>query len=213
MPKQTKARGPLGNERTKKALETPPSVATLGTDATTDTGGGGFLGEEVEGFYIHSVASLAEVAGNINAFTLATFLRETGEFAECRPGQGIEGCFLISEAFALAVWGELSRCAGVSLGRAARIVPRSLDPYGLMRHGYTRLPLSLDPKRLGQPPLGGEPAIVVLDLGAIWQGFWPRFREYAVKHSPNRNMRAACAIFEDRVSRVREAIEAGLSCA
>jgi hypothetical protein len=211
MPK-TKARGPLATPTTKALESPPPDLSALAADAT-DTGGGLDLSPDPESFYVHGVAALAEVV-TINPWTLSAFLRDTGELAECRPGQGIEGCFTIAETFALAVWGELSRCAGVSLGRAARIVPRSLDPYGLMRHGYTRLPLSLDPKRLGQPPLGGEPAIVILDLGAIWQGFWPRFRDYAVKHSPDRNMRAACAIFEDRVRRVPEAVEAaGLSCA
>jgi hypothetical protein len=209
MPKQrTKARGPLDNATTN-ALETPPPDSALAADPTADTGGGGFLGEEVEGFYIHSVASLAEVA-EINPWTLSAFLRDTGELAECRPGQGIEGCFLISEAFALAVWAELSRCARVSLAQAARIAPRSLDPYGCLRNGVERLPLSLDPKRIGQPPLAGEHAIV-LDLWAVWEGFWPRFAAYAVKHSRDPNMRFACEVFEQRVRRIHEGWALGLS--
>ena len=153
MAERTKARGPISDET--KLLEAPPPDLATADNAATDTGGGGGPYEMVESFYVHSVASLAEVAG-VNVFTLGLFLRETGTFSDCRPGQGVEGIFLISEAFALAVWGELSRCAGVSLARASRIVPRALDPYGFMRNGHTRLPLSLAPERLGQPPWGRE---------------------------------------------------------
>ena len=154
MAQRTKARGPISDET--KLLEAPPPDLATAADAATDTGGGGGGPYEmVESFYVHSIASLAEVAA-VNAFTVGVLLRETGMFADSRPGQGIEGRFPISEAFTLAVWGELSRCAGVSLARASRIVQNNLDVYGMMRHGWARLPLSLAPERLGQPPWGRE---------------------------------------------------------
>ena len=211
MAQRTKARGPISDET--KLLEAPPPDLATAADAATNTGGGGGGPYEmVESFYVHSIASLAEVAA-VNAFSVGVLLRETGMFADSRPGQGIEGRFPISEAFTLAVWGELSRCAGVSLARASRIVQNNLDVYGMMRHGWARLPLSLAPERLGQPPWGRETCTITVNLWEVWLQFWPRFRDYAVRESRDPNMRAACALFEDRMQRVREAIAAGLSCA
>jgi hypothetical protein len=202
---RTTARAPLPGD-SKLLLEAPlPDIASKASNAT-DTGGGGKLGA-VEGYYIHSVAALAEVA-DLNAWTLAAFFRKSGALAECRPGQGIEGCFLISEAFAVYIWGDLARRLDGSLSAAARIAPRSLDLYGDMRNGATRRSLSLDPKRLGQPALGGEAAVIELYLWQLWQAFFPRFRAYVVKHDPN--MRGPCAAFEARVKDLREAL-AGLS--
>src|SRR4051812_34599330 len=202
MAKRTTARAPLGTT-TDDVLPLPDLATTLASDATPDTGGG-FL-QEAELYPVGGVAALAEIAA-LNAWTVAAFLRETGEFQECRPGQGAEGCFLISECFTLAVWGELARC-GFSLNFASHIVPRSLDVYGLMRGGCTRLSLSLNPNRLGQPSLGGETAIT-LDLWRLWLEFLPRWRAYVVRQRPH--MRGALAAFEERVQDVREALEAGL---
>jgi hypothetical protein len=203
---RTTARGPLSKETT---LLPPADIPTYEPDATLDTGGGGGSFPDVEGVYVHSVGPLAELAG-LNGFTVASFLRETSTFTDCRPGQGVEGVFRINEAFALACWGELSRwVVGVSLAGAWRILPPSVDPYGLMREGYTHLPLSLDPKRPGQAPLDGEPVTITIDLWQVWLGFWPRFRAYVLR--TDRNMGGACAAFEARVERRHEAIAAGLS--
>jgi hypothetical protein len=204
----TKARGPLKGDEPKLLAAPPPDLTHA--PAATDTGGGSGPANDVEHFYVWSAAAFAEVSGGLNVFTVASFMRETGEFQEARPGQGLDGCYLLRECFQLACWGELSRRMGVSLKAASRIAPRTLDLYGEMRGGRTQLALSLDPKRLGQPALfSGEPVFVTIDLWSIWQSFWPRFRAYVVKHDPN--MRGACATFEARVKDLREALAAGLS--
>ena len=51
-------------------------ATTHASDATPDTGGGGGVhAKMVEGFYVHSVAALAEVAA-LNAFTVGVLSRD-----------------------------------------------------------------------------------------------------------------------------------------
>ena len=208
MAQRTKARGPISDE-TKLLEAPPPDLAQRRRRDRYRRRRRRSLRDGRE-LLRPLVASLAEVAA-VNAFTVGVLLRETGMFADSRPGQGIEGRFPISEAFTLAVWGELSRCAGVSLARASRIVPDNLDVYGMMRHGWARLPLSLAPERLGQPPWGREtlhdhrrPVGGVAPILAAL----PRLRREGIARPKHASR--LCAVRGPREAH-REAIAAGLS--
>ena len=201
MAQRTKARGPISDET--KLLEARRPTSNAATPRPIPEEAAAVLTRWSRAF-TSTRSPHWRRSPAVNAFSVGVLLRETGTFADCRPGQGIEGVFPISEAFTLAVWGELSRCAGVSLARASRIVQNNLDVYGMMRHGWARLPLSLAPERLGQPPWGRETCTITVNLWQVWLQFWPRFRDYAVRDiRRDPNMRAACALFEDRVQRVR----------
>ena len=206
----TKARWPIDGRTTSKRALMAGDVATTTRDDATDTGGGGGFTSDCDGCYVHSVAALAEIAG-LNGFTVSSFLRDTATFADCRPGQGIEGVFTLDRAYMLAVWGVVARQAGVSLKTAAKIVPATVPIFGMLRSGHRSAAFSLDPARRGNPPLPGDATALVVDLLAVWDEFWPRCRDYLIRHSADPNVRAACALFDDRVRRIVEAAECGLS--
>ena len=82
-----------------------------------------------------------------------------------------------------------------------RLVPRNLDPYGLMVNmPFTRLRIALDPADSkhpgGRPPGASDPVVLELDLWAIIEELLPRFKAYAFARSKDPNAKAALALYE-----------------